>query len=150
MVWDYDECYIKYQQVSKFLCDMLGISQLDCDLIHACYLPYYTQIIDFLNTRLIQLGTDDIKARVQEVFDIADWGATLYSHGLTFLELLDLDLNFSILIYLPKILVNVRIVAVVVPLVKLFLIMSLGTVESILMMKSTIEPTMIELILHGR
>lgn len=77
MVWNYDECYIKYQQVSKYLCDMLGISQLDCDLNHACYLPYQTQIIDYLNTRLITLGTDDIKARIQEVFDVFDWGADL-------------------------------------------------------------------------
>ena len=56
---------------------MLGIPQIDCDLIRACYLPYQTQIIDYLNTRLIKLGTDDIKTLVQEVFDTFDWGAEL-------------------------------------------------------------------------
>jgi hypothetical protein len=77
MLWDTEECYLKYVQVSDFLKGILGISQLDIDLDRKVLLPYQTQIIDYLNTRLIKLGTDDIKAKLNEVFDIFSWGADL-------------------------------------------------------------------------
>lgn len=77
MVWDLDECYIKYQQVSDYLKNALGISQLDLDLERKVLLPYQTQIIEYLNKRLIALGSDNIKVKVQEIFDIFSWGADL-------------------------------------------------------------------------
>jgi len=77
MIWNYDDCYLKYVQVSDFLKGMLEISTLDLDLERKVLLPYQTQIIDYLNTRLIKLGSDDIKAKLNEIFDIFDWGANL-------------------------------------------------------------------------
>lgn len=77
MVWDYEECYIKYLQASDYLKGLLGISQLDIDLDRKVLLPYQTQIIDYLNTRLIKLGTDDIKAKIEDIFDAFSWGADL-------------------------------------------------------------------------
>ena len=77
MLWDSDECYLKFVQVSDFLKGMLGISQLDIDLDRKVLLPYQTQIIDYLNMRLIKLGTENIKARIDEVFDAFSWGADL-------------------------------------------------------------------------
>ena len=77
MVWDSEECYLKYVQASDYLIRTLGISQLDLDLDRKVLLPYQTQIIDYLNTRLIKLGTDDIKAKLNEVYDIFSWGADL-------------------------------------------------------------------------
>lgn len=77
MVWDYEDCYIKYLQVSDYLKGALGISQLDLDLDRKVLLPYQTQIIDYLNIRLIKLGSDDIKAKIEEIFDAFSWGADL-------------------------------------------------------------------------
>ena len=77
MVWDSEECYLKFIQVSDFFKGMLGISQLDIDLDRKVLLPYQTQILDYLNTRLIKLGTDNIKAKIVEIFDIFDWGGVI-------------------------------------------------------------------------
>lgn len=77
MVWDYEACYLKYIQASDYLTRLLGISQLDMDLDRKVLLPYQTQIIDYLNTRLIKLGTTEIKALINEVFDVFSWGADL-------------------------------------------------------------------------
>lgn len=77
MVWNNDECYVKFLQVSDFLKGLLGITKLDCDLSRPVLLPYQTQIIEYLNTRLIVLGTNDIKTLIQEILDIFGWGADL-------------------------------------------------------------------------
>lgn len=77
MVWEYEECYIKYLQASDYLKGLLGISQLDLDLDRKVLLPYQTQILDYLNTRLIKLGSDEIKAKINEILDVFSWGADL-------------------------------------------------------------------------
>ena len=77
MVWDYEACYLKYIQAADYLTRSLGISQLDLDLDRKVLLPYQTQILDYLNTRLIKLGTSDIKAKIEEIFNTFSWGADL-------------------------------------------------------------------------
>ena len=77
MVWDYEDCYIKYLQASDYLKGQLGISQLDLDSDRKVLLPYQTQILEYLNTRLIKLGSDDIKTKINEIFDSFSWGADL-------------------------------------------------------------------------
>lgn len=77
MVWNYDECFILYTQNSRYLLDSLGISQLDFYMNLPQMLPYQVQIINYLNNKLITLGTDDIKAKIEEVLRIFRYGAEL-------------------------------------------------------------------------
>lgn len=77
MVWNYDECFILYTQNSKYLLDSLGISQFDFYMNLPQMLPYQVQIINYLNNRLILLGIDDIKAKIEEILRIFRYGAEL-------------------------------------------------------------------------
>lgn len=75
MTWEYDVCFLEYTEASQFLKTSLGISQLDHDLDRKVLLPYYNMLIKYLNKKLIELGSDDIKAKVQLVLDTYDYCA---------------------------------------------------------------------------
>ena len=77
MTWNTEECYVLYTQYLEYLKNSLGISQVDFYMVRPELLPYYTQIINYLNERLIILGTDDIKSKIIEILEIFDHGAEL-------------------------------------------------------------------------
>lgn len=74
MVWDYKECQVLYAEALEYLKSSLGITQLDLDLDRQCLLPYQVVIIKYLNRKLIELGADDIKDKIEKIFDIYDEG----------------------------------------------------------------------------
>ncbi len=76
MIWDQKECCILYAESIEYLRNSLGIVQLDLDLSHSCLLPYQTTILRFINRQLIELGTDNLKAKIEKVLEIQDLGAT--------------------------------------------------------------------------
>lgn len=81
MTWDNQECYVAYTQYLEYLKNSLGIGQVDFYMGRSELLPYHTQIVKYLNERLIILGSDDIKAKVTEILDIFDHGASLICDG---------------------------------------------------------------------
>lgn len=75
MVWDNSECKILYAEAIEYLKNMLGIPQVDLDLSRQCLLPYQVVIIRYLNRNLYELGTDDIRTKVEKIFELFDYGA---------------------------------------------------------------------------
>ena len=85
MIWN-DSYIYRHEQAEAFLKQKLGLSQLDYWREREVLLPYYYYIINFLNTQLINLGTDDIKELVEEVLRIFEWGGDLIiAHKVCFL-----------------------------------------------------------------
>lgn len=98
MIWDVTECNIIYTQVLSYLLCSLGLPQLllynlkdeetteeeeqtgtesESPLRSKLLLPYHTVIVQYLNEKLVELGTTEIKPKVQKILDIFDWGADL-------------------------------------------------------------------------
>lgn len=77
MEWDYKKCFIIYNEALEYLKGSVGISQLDINLDREVLLPYYTVIIKYLNSKLITLGSEDIKAKVELIFNEFNQGADL-------------------------------------------------------------------------
>lgn len=69
------DAYTTYKEALEYLKYSLQISQLDLWLEDARLFPYQVKIIKYLNSKLINLGSDKIKDKVQAVFDIFDFGA---------------------------------------------------------------------------
>lgn len=74
MKWNDKNGYLTYQSALQSLKSQLGISNIDYTL--RCELaPYITYILDYINKRVILLGTEvDIKTKIQEIFDIFELG----------------------------------------------------------------------------
>jgi hypothetical protein len=81
MTWNNQECYVLYTQYLEYLKNSLGISQVDFYTKRPELLPYYTKIVEYLNKRLIILGTEDIKSKIIEILDIFEHGADLICDG---------------------------------------------------------------------
>lgn len=82
MKWNDEKGYITFQSSMYNLKSFLGIGTLD--IIERCeLLPYYTYILNFLSSKLILLGPDaTMSTKLQEVFNIFDWGTDLIlAHG---------------------------------------------------------------------
>lgn len=75
MTWNYSEVYVEYQEASEYLKSSLGITQLDHDMERKVLLPYYNMLVKYLNRKLIELGSDSIKDKVQLVLDQYDFCA---------------------------------------------------------------------------
>ena len=76
MIWD-DSYIYRHEQAETFLKQKLGLTQLDYWSERAVLIPYYYYIINYLDTQLTNLGTDDIKELVEEVLRIFEWGGDL-------------------------------------------------------------------------
>lgn len=73
MKWNDKRGYLTYQSALQSLKAQLGISNIDYTL--RCELaPYITYILDYLNKRIILLGSTDLKIKLQEIFDIFELG----------------------------------------------------------------------------
>ena len=66
MIWN-DSYIYRHEQAETFLKQKLGLTQLDYWSERAVLIPYYYYIINYLDTQLTNLGTDDIKELVEEV-----------------------------------------------------------------------------------
>ena len=95
MTWDTTLCNIIFTQVLSYLKSTLCLQQLDIYNLSdeenldnitleenniprsALLLPYHTVILEYINQKLIELGTDEIKPKIQKILDIFDWGADL-------------------------------------------------------------------------
>jgi hypothetical protein len=95
MTWDITQCNIIFTQVLSYLKSTLCLLQLDIYNLSdeenidnvtlsndetprsALLLPYHTVILEYINQKLIELGTDEIKPKIQKILDIFDWGADL-------------------------------------------------------------------------
>ena len=73
MKWNDKRGYLTYQTALQSLKAQLGVSNIDYTL--RCELaPYITYILDYLNKRIILLGTVNLKTKLQEIFDIFELG----------------------------------------------------------------------------
>ena len=77
MTWDYKECCIEYTESLEYLRNCLGIVQVDNDMDRKELLPYQVVILRYINRRLIELGTDVLKHKIEEILKIYDEGADL-------------------------------------------------------------------------
>jgi len=77
MEWNESKCYLMLQESQEYLKNSLGISQLDIDTSRTMLLPYFVQIVKYINGKLITLASDSIKAKVELIFDIFNDGADL-------------------------------------------------------------------------
>ena len=77
MVWDYKECCVLYAESLEYLRNSLGIVQVDIDSKHNCLLPYQVAIIKYINKQLIELGSDDLKTKIEKIFELFDYGSDL-------------------------------------------------------------------------
>ena len=77
MEWSLDKCRVLYAESIEYLKNSLGITQIDLDnTCHEIYLlPYQVVIIKYINENLIRLGTDDLKTKVNCIFDLF-WNGT--------------------------------------------------------------------------
>lgn len=76
MKWNGKEGYIEYKAALDGVMTRLGLGATD-HLVRPELAPYLTKIMSYLNRRLILLGSDDILDKLQEIFDIFDYGADL-------------------------------------------------------------------------
>ena len=76
MIWN-DSYFYKHEQAETFLKTKLGLTQLDYWKERPVLIPYYYYIISYINTELINLGTDDIKELVEKVLAIFEWGGDM-------------------------------------------------------------------------
>lgn len=91
MKWNKENGYVEYQISLKSIKDYLGINQFFFDTTRCEMAPYATYILKYINKRLLLLGEDsDIKQKIQEIFDIYDYGADKIVHNAA------LDLAFTI------------------------------------------------------
>lgn len=99
MKWNDESGYITFQSSLSNLKSFLGVTCLD--LVERCELtPYYTYILKYLSDRLILLGNQDMKVRIQEIMDIFSSGTDKIISG----SVLDLAWELGIEttdIYLP-------------------------------------------------
>lgn len=91
MKWNEEEGYVIYKTSITNLKSLLGIS--DINFSKRCELaPYITYIVKYINSKLVLLGTNDIKTLIQEVFDIQEYGSEKIING----EIIDLLLLLGI------------------------------------------------------
>ena len=76
MTWDIETCYYEYQEASTYLLKSLGIVQLDHVKNREVLYPYYLQIIKYINRELMCNTEDNIKAKIEKIVEIADYGST--------------------------------------------------------------------------
>jgi hypothetical protein len=76
MIWS-DSYYYRHEQAETYIKQILGLTQLDYWKERQVLIPYYYYIIQYLNTKLTDLGTTDIKELVEEVLKIFEWGGDL-------------------------------------------------------------------------
>jgi hypothetical protein len=76
MIWD-DTYYYKFEQAQSYLKEKLGLIQLDYWKERPVLRPYYYYIVSFLNMKISNLGTDDLKTIVEEVFKTFEWGGDM-------------------------------------------------------------------------
>ena len=85
MIWN-DSYIYRHEQAEVYLKQKLGLTQLDYWKERTVLIPYYYYIINYLNTQLSDLGTDDIKELVEKVLEIFEWGGDLIiDHKVCFL-----------------------------------------------------------------
>ena len=77
MIWNIEEGYLKYKASLDNLKQRLGIGAVDYE-VRPELAPYITEILGYLDMRLIQLGDDaEIIDKLNEIFDIFSYGADL-------------------------------------------------------------------------
>lgn len=74
MKWENESGYVLYKQASEYLKSILGLPQLDMYTEREEFIPYYYYIISYLNTNLINLGTEDLKSLIEKIYEIFDYG----------------------------------------------------------------------------
>ncbi len=77
MTWDLEECYYEYQEGATYLLKSLGLIQLDHTKNREVLYPYYNQIIKYLNRILMTKVEDTIKAKLDKIREIMDYGSLL-------------------------------------------------------------------------
>ena len=80
MFWD-SSYYIKYKQASSYLKSVLGLPMLDNYKGRTEFTPYYYYIISYLNSKLIETGTEDIKLLVDKIFEVYEYGVDMLIAG---------------------------------------------------------------------
>lgn len=81
MNWNYEIAYTEFQEASEYIKNKLGIVQLDFDLGRQVLLPYQVMILKYLNSKLIQTASEDIKVNIQLILDTYSYGADLICFG---------------------------------------------------------------------
>lgn len=77
MKWNDEDGYIQYKLVLTDLMSRLGIGAVDYH-VQPELAPYITKILEYVDKRLLLLGDSaDMKEKLQEIFDIFDYGAEL-------------------------------------------------------------------------
>lgn len=77
MTWDLEQCYFEYQESITYLLKTLGLTQLDHTKNREVLYPYYNQELRYLNRELMINTEDNIKAKIQKVYEVADNGSTM-------------------------------------------------------------------------
>ena len=72
-----DDYYARFDQSMVYLENKLGITQLDFWSERDVLTPYFYYITNYLNKRLVDLGTEDPKSLIEEVFSVFEWGGDL-------------------------------------------------------------------------
>lgn len=76
MKWNSKEGYVEYKAALDGVMNSLGLGAVDFT-VRSELAPYLTGILRYLNKKLILLGSDDILEKLQEIFNIFDYGADL-------------------------------------------------------------------------
>lgn len=77
MNWNIDESKELYLIRVEYLKNMLGLPVIDVDLVHPELLPYYAQILDYINTDLLRLGSGDRDTIIEEIGRLYSMGSEL-------------------------------------------------------------------------
>ena len=84
MKWNNYDGYIRYTKALSSIKSLLGISQIDYYTERCELSPYVTYILEYLVEKLILVGEDsEMKIKIQEIFDIFDYGADMIISGAT-------------------------------------------------------------------
>ena len=77
MKWNDEKGYVTFQSSMYNLKSLLGVGVIDI-VERTELMPYYTYIFKYISERLILLGPDSsINTKIQEIFDLLDWGTDL-------------------------------------------------------------------------
>lgn len=94
MKWNDEKGYLVFQSSYNNIKSLLGISVID--LVEKCeFMPYYTYILDYLSKRLLLLVDSSLISKIQEVFDVFEFGTEKIAASATLDLAWDLDIETS-------------------------------------------------------
>jgi hypothetical protein len=76
MEWNENFYYLK-EQAESFLKEKLGLIQFDYWKGRSELYPYYYYIVQYINTEIVNLDTEDFRTIIKKIFEIFKWGGDL-------------------------------------------------------------------------